>query len=168
MKKIAILIENLFDEQELVYPYHRLREDYQVELVGTKADTEYKGKNGLTLKSTIASKDATAEEFAGVYIPGGFSPDNMRRCEETVDFVKAMDQAKKPIAAICHGPWMMASACDLKGKEVTSFFSIKDDMVNAGATWKDEEVVVCDNLITSRNPNDLPVNVKEFIKMIEK
>lgn len=168
MKKVAILIENLFDEQELIYPYHRLKEDYEVHLVGTKKDTEYKGKSGQVLKSTHASGDVKADDYAALFIPGGFSPDHMRRCDATIELVKEFDQQEKPIAAICHGPWMLASSCDLKGKDVTSFFSIKDDLINAGANWLDKELVVSGNILTSRNPGDLSVLVKELVKTIER
>ena len=167
MKKVAILIENQFDEQELIYPFHRLREDYEVELIGTDAETEYKSKAGFVKKSDRASQDAKAEDYAGVYIPGGFSPDFMRRSPDTVAFVKAMAEAGKPVGAICHGPWMLASAADLSGKKVTSFPSLRVDHENAGAEWVDEEVVVSDNFVTSRNPGDLPVHVREFIKLLE-
>ena len=167
MKKIAILIENLFDEKELIYPYFRLKEDFEVHLVGSQKDTVYSGKSGLTMKSTHGSADVKAEDYAGVLIPGGFSPDNMRRTESTKDLVKEFCSQNKPIAAICHGPWMMASCCDLKGKDITSFFSIKDDLINAGANWVDKELVVSGNLITSRNPNDLPVFVKTFVDAVK-
>ncbi|KKC29954.1 putative intracellular protease/amidase [Caldanaerobacter subterraneus subsp. pacificus DSM 12653] len=100
-------------------------------------------------------------------IPGGYSPDHMRRCSDTVNFVKEMCQQQKIIAAICHGPWMMASSCDLKGKRVTSFFSIKDDLINAGAQYVDEEVVIDGNLITSRTPNDLVAFVKAIIEKLK-
>ena len=155
MKKIAILIEDLFNERELIYPYYRLLEEgYEVHLVGPKRDAVYTSKSGLTEKSTHASNEIRAEDYDGVVIPGGFSPDFMRRTKATVDFVREMDKLNKPVAAICHGGWMLASACNLKGKKVTSFFSIKDDMVHAGAEYVDEEVVVSGNIITSRNPND--------------
>ncbi|WP_409228078.1 type 1 glutamine amidotransferase domain-containing protein [Gudongella sp. SC589] len=167
MKKVAILIENLFDEKELIYPYFRLMEDFEVHLVGSKKDTVYTGKSGLSMKSTHGSADVKAADYAGILIPGGFSPDNMRRTESTKDLVKEFCSQNKPIAAICHGPWMMASCCDLKGKDMTSFFSIRDDLVNAGANWVDKEVVVSGNLITSRNPNDLPVFVKTFVDAVK-
>lgn len=168
MKRVAILIENLFDERELIYPYYRLLEEgYEVHLVGSKKDTVYTSKSGLTEKSTHSSEEVSAKDYDGVVIPGGFSPDNMRRCKATVDFVKEMDKENKLIAAICHGPWMMASCCNLKGKKVTSFFSIKDDLVNAGAEYVDEEVVVDGNIITSRTPRDLPVFLKEIIKALK-
>lgn len=167
MKKVAILIENLFDEKELIYPYFRLKEDFEVHLVGSQKDTTYTGKSGLVMKSTHGSADVNADDYAGILIPGGFSPDNMRRTESTKDLVKEFCTQNKPIAAICHGPWMMASCCDLKGKDMTSFFSIKDDLINAGANWVDREVVVSGNLITSRNPNDLPVFVKTFVDAVK-
>ncbi|HPB80184.1 MAG TPA: type 1 glutamine amidotransferase domain-containing protein [Sedimentibacter sp.] len=167
MKKIAILIEDLFNERELIYPYYRLLEEgYEVHLVGPKKDAVYTSKSGLTEKSTHASNEIRAEDYDGVVIPGGFSPDFMRRTRATVDFVREMDKLNKPVAAICHGGWMLASACNLKGKKVTSFFSIKDDMVHAGAEYVDEEVVVSGNIITSRNPNDLPVFLKTIIEKL--
>ena len=167
MKKIAILIEDLFNERELIYPYYRLLEEgYEVHLVGPKKDAVYTSKSGLTEKSTHASNEIRAEDYDGVVIPGGFSPDFMRRTKATVDFVREMDKLNKPVAAICHGGWMLASACNLKGKKVTSFFSIKDDMVHAGAEYVDEEVVVSGNIITSRNPNDLPVFLKTIVEKL--
>ncbi len=167
MKKIAILIENLFDEQELIYPYHRLREDFEVHLIGAEKDTVYSSKSGFQMKSTHGSAGVSAGDYAALYIPGGFSPDFMRRSQSTRALVEAFDRQKKPIAAICHGAWMLASCCDLRGKEVTSFFSIKDDLIHAGATWLDQEVVVSGNLVTSRTPGDLPALMKAFLVLIE-
>ncbi len=167
MKKVAILIENLFDERELVYPYYRLLEEgFQVDLVGSEKETIYTSKSGLTEKSTHGSDEVSANDYDALVIPGGFSPDYMRRSKATVDFVRDMDRANKPIAAICHGGWMLASACDLKGKKVTSFFSIKDDLVNAGAEYIDEEVVVDGNIISSRTPKDLPAFMKALIEKL--
>lgn len=166
MKKIAILLENLFDEQEVVVPFHRLREEYEVHLVGTEKDKVYSSKVGFGMKSTHASREVKADDYDGLVIPGGFSPDFMRRSDDTIRFVKEMNAQGKPIAAICHGPWMLATAVDLKGKNVTSFYSIKSDMENAGANWVDAEVVVSGNLITSRNPMDLPEFLKTFISKV--
>lgn len=164
MTKVAILVADLFEDSELFYPYYRLQEEgYEIDLVGEKKDITYKGKNGTTAVSTIASLDISANDYDAVVIPGGYSPDHMRRCAETVQFVREMDQQNKPIAAICHGPWMMASSCELKGRTVTGFFSIKDDLVNAGANYVDQDVVMDGNLITSRTPKDLPVFVKAII-----
>jgi protease I len=168
MKRVAVLIENLFDENELIYPYFRLIEEgYEVHLVGTEKDETYTGKSGLTKKSTHASKDVRASDYDAVVIPGGYSPDHMRRCEDTIQLVKEFNKLNKPIAAICHGPWMMASCCDLKGRKLTSFPSIKDDLINAGAEYVDQEVVVDGKFITSRKPKDLPAFLKEIVKQIE-
>ncbi len=166
MKKVIILIENLFDDQELIYPYHRLREDFEVVLVGSNKGETYASKSGFKLNSDMASDAINADDYDGIFIPGGFSPDYMRRTKATVDLVKAFDVAKKPIAAICHGPWMLASANAIKGKDVTSVSSIKDDLINAGGNWIDQEVVVSDNILTARNPRDLPALIKKFVSMI--
>ena len=167
MKKVGILLESLFDDQELIYPLYRLKEDYEVHLIGTEKGTEYKGKAGVIVESTHASKDVKADDYAALFIPGGYSPDHMRRCKATIELVKDFNRREKPIAAICHGPWMLASCCDLKGKDITSYFSIKDDLINAGANWIDKELVVSGNLMTSRNPGDLPVLIKEFVRAIK-
>lgn len=167
MKKIAILIENMYDEQELIYPYHRAREDYEVHLVGTEKDKEYKSKSGLVLKSTHASKDVDAKDYAGLIIPGGFSPDYMRKSQDTKDLVKAVYENGSPVAAICHGPWMLASSLDMKDVDVTTVPNIKDDLVNAGANWADKEVVNSNGIITSRTPDDLPAFMKEFLNAIK-
>ncbi|NLY45991.1 MAG: type 1 glutamine amidotransferase [Tissierella sp.] len=169
MKKIAILLENLFDEREVIYPYFRmLEEGYEVDLIGSEKDKVYTSKSGLTEKSTKASSEVSSKDYDALIIPGGFSPDFMRRTEATKEFVKAMNNEGKPIASICHGPWMLASCCDLNGRKVTSFFAIKDDLVNAGAIYLDKEVVVDGNLITSRTPKDLPAFSKAIIEMLNK
>ena len=168
MKKIALLVESLFEESELIYPYHRLREDYEVVLVGSEAKTVYKSKAGYGVESEISSKDAKPSDFDGVYIPGGYSPDQMRKHEETINFVKAVYENNKPVAAVCHGPWVLADAGLLKDKKATSTPTIKHDIINAGAKWEDSEVVCDSNLITSRSPKDLPAHVKAFVEAIEK
>lgn len=167
MKKIAVLIENYFDEQELIYPYHRFREDYQVDLIGSEVK-EYKGKSGsFSLKADIASKDANPNDYSLVYVPGGFSPDGMRGCKETVKFVEEVYKQGKAVAAICHGPWLLVDSVDLHGVKVTSNPKIKNDLINAGANWLDEEVVISKNVITSRNPKDLPAQLKAISKFLK-
>lgn len=166
MKKVAVLIENLFDDEELIVPYHRLREDYEVVLVGTESDKEYKSKSGFVKKSDVASKDVKASDFDGVVIPGGFSPDYMRRSKDTVNFVKELHEQGKPIAAICHAGWMLAESLNLNDLKMTSTATIRKDMENAGANWVDEEVVVDNNIVTSRSPLDLPAFMREFIKLV--
>ena len=169
MKKIAILVENNFEESELIYPYHRFREDYEVTLVGSEADTEYTGKaGGWTIKSDKASSEVSASDFDAVYIPGGYSPDAMRQNKDTVKFVKEMHEAGKIVAAVCHGPWVLVEAGLLDGVKVTSVSAISTDIKNAGANWVDEECVVDNNIITARTPVDLPVHVTTVVKELGK
>jgi protease I len=168
-KRIAILVENFYEDMELQYPLFRLREEgWQVDLIGTEAAVVYKGKHGYPTKSEKASKDCKGEDYDLVLIPGGYSPDHMRRCDATLDFVRQADKAGKWLAAICHGGWMMASCCDLHGKKLTSFMSIKDDLCNAGAIWLDQEVVVDANLISSRSPQDLIPFTRAMIDALSK
>ncbi len=168
MKKIAILVANLFEDNELFYPLFRLQEaGYKVDLIGHKAKQSYPSKHGQKATSQKAAKDVSASDYEAVVIPGGYSPDHMRRSQDMIDFVTEMNTLGKPIAAICHGPWMMISCCDVTDKTLTGFYSIQDDIKHAGATYVDQEVVVDDNLITSRTPKDLPVFVKTLIDTIE-
>lgn len=156
-KRIAVLVENLYQEMELWVPVYRFREEgAEVTVVGPKADEVYKSKNGYPARSNLAAADARAEDFDAVVIPGGYAPDLMRRDEAMVDFVRAMHEQGKVVAAICHAGWMLVSAGIANGRRLTSFWSIKDDMNVAGAQWVDEPVVVDGNLITSRIPDDLP------------
>lgn len=166
MKKIGILLENLFNEEEFIYPYHRLKENFEIIIIGSEKDKTYTSENGVKFTSDIASKDVDPKDLDALFISGGYSPDYMRRCQATIDLVKEIDKENKVIAAICHGPWMLASCVDLKGKDVTSFYSIKDDLVNAGANWIDEETVVSENILTARTPKDLSSLVKAFVKKL--
>lgn len=169
MKKVAILLENLFDEREFIYPYYKLMDaGYQVDVISPEKGKTYAGKEGLTQKSTHASKDICAQDYAAVVIPGGFSPDYMRRTPETVAFVKEMDAQQKPVAAICHGPSMLASAANIKGKTLTSHHAIRDDLIHAGVQYVDVEVAVDGNIVTARKPDDLVPFMQALIALIEK
>ncbi len=166
-KKIALFVDNMYEDLEFWYPKIRLEEEgAEVVVIGPKAES-YQGKKGLPAKADKGISEANADDYAALVIPGGYSPDLMRRKPGMVDFVKDMNKKEKPIAAICHAGWMMASAGIVDGKKVTSFFSIKDDLQNAGANWEDAEVVVDGNLITSRNPGDLPAFCKAIIAAVE-
>ena len=167
MKKIAILVAEFYDDNELYYPYYRLQEaGFQVHLIGAIKGQAYKSKHGMIATSDFAANEVNPADYAGLVIPGGFSPDYMRRSSDIGTFAKAMADAKKPIAAICHGPWLMASVCDLKNRKLTSYYSIKDDLVHAGAIYVDAPVVVDGNYVTSRTPKDLPVFLPAFIQLI--
>ncbi len=156
-KRIAILVDQLYQEMELWYPLYRLREaGAEVVTVAAKARETYKSKLGYPCTSDISYDVARAEDFDGVVAPGGFAPDYIRRHPAAIEFVKQVAAQGKLVAAICHGPWVLCSADVLRGKRATSFFAIKDDVVNAGAIWEDAEVVVDGNIVTSRKPDDLP------------
>jgi protease I len=167
-KKIAILIEDMFNVFEFWYPYYRLKEEgAEVMVVGSGRTTVFTGKPGTECKADVPATDVTAEDFDGVVIPGGYAPDMMRRYPAMVSLVKEMNQKNKLVAAICHAGWMLASADILANRKVTSFFAIKDDLVHAGADWVDQGVVVDGNLITSRTPDDLPVFMKAIIDFLK-
>lgn len=166
-KRAAVLAADIYQEMELWVPYYRLIEEgAQVDIVAAKKGT-YASKYGYPAEANVEAKAAKAENYDAVVIPGGYAPDHMRRSPEMVEFVRAMGEAGKVVAAICHAGWMLASAGILKGKTATSFFAIKDDMVNAGAKWVDKEVVVDGNLITSRMPSDIPAFCRELVKALE-
>ena len=156
-KRAAVLVEQMYQELEVWYPVYRLREaGCKVTLVGPDAGQTYPSKLGYPAKSDKAAKDVSADDFDILVIPGGFAPDFMRRTEPMIRLVSNMAERGKIIAAICHGPWVLCSTQALKGKKATCFFAIKDDVINAGAKYVDEEVVRDGNLITSRKPDDLP------------
>ncbi len=162
-KRVAVLVSDMFQELEFWYPYYRMQEEgAEVVAVGPEA-TQYKSKLGYPAQAELPARSARAEEFDAVIIPGGYAPDYMRRSAELVDFVRKMAQTGRVVASICHGPWVLCSANVVSGKRVTSFFAIRDDLENAGATWVDEPVVRDWNLITSRVPDDLPVFVREIV-----
>jgi deglycase len=166
-KRIAVLVEQQYQELEVWYPYYRLKEaGATVVMVGPKAGETYPSKLGYPAKSDKAAKDVSAGEFDAVVIPGGFAPDYFRRDPATIQFVKDMHARGKLVAAICHGPWLLCSTPALKGRKATCFFAIKDDVTNAGATYVDEETVVDGNVITARKPDDLPAFTTAIIRWL--
>lgn len=167
MKKAAILVEDQYQVLEVWYPYLRLREERITPVFVGTGKKEYRSKEGYPCQAELAIKKAKVEDFSGVIIPGGYAPDILRRYKEVNDFIRQMYKDGKVIAAICHGGWVLASSGILKGKSVTGFFAIKDDLINAGARFIDKEVVVDGNLITSRNPYDLPAFLREIIKKLK-
>lgn len=156
-RKVAILAEDHYEDPELWYPFYRLKEaGAQVVVVGTGRAQTFSSKHGYPVKADLDAPQANVEDFDAVVIPGGYSPDMMRRSREMVAFVRGMHDAGKPVAAICHAGWMLVSADIVRGRRATCFMSVKDDIVAAGAQYVDEPVVVDGNLITSRFPADLP------------
>ena len=168
MTKVAVLAADLYEDIELLYPYYRLIEaGHTPEVVGCEAGVTHTGKHGTSIETTTSAHDVTAGDFDAVVIPGGYSPDKMRRCEPMVRLVEAAGASGRPVAAICHGPWMLASAGLLTDRRATAFFSIRDDVVNAGATWVDEPAVIDGNILTSRSPDDLPQFMHALLGMLD-
>jgi len=167
-KRVAILAENLYQELELWYPLLRMREaGAEVTVVGTGSADTYTSKHGYPAAVDAAASEVTAGDFDALIIPGGYAPDLMRRYPDMVNLVREVFAQGKVVAAICHAGWMLASADVLKGKKATCFFAIKDDLVNAGATYVDQEVVQDGNLITSRTPADLPAFCRAIIAALK-
>ena len=167
-KRAAILVEQQYQEMEVWYPLYRLREaGCQVTLVGPEAGKTYPSKLGYPAKSDKAAEDVRADDFDLLVIPGGFAPDFIRRTPAMIKLVADMADKGKLLAAICHGPWVLCSTKALKGKKATCFFAIKDDVINAGANYVDEEVVRDGNLITSRKPDDLPAFMQAIIAALK-
>ncbi len=168
VKKIAILATDGFEDAELLYPKIRLKEAGFITEIISLHRREIKGKHGYPLKPDKLVREAMVDDYDGVIIPGGTkNPDYLRREKDVLDFVTKINDQNKLVGAICHAGWVLISAKIIKGRKATSYFAIKDDMVNAGARFEDKSVVVDDNLITSRTPDDLPDFMKEVLRFLQ-
>lgn len=166
-KRVAVLLEQQYQELEVWYPVYRLKEaGCEVVMVGPEAGKNYPSKLGYPAESDKAARDVSATDFDAVVVPGGFAPDYMRRDSAMIKLVADAAEQNKPVAAICHGVWMLCSTSALKGKKATCFHAIKHDVMNAGADYVDQEVVVSGNIITSRKPDDLPAFCLALMKAI--
>ncbi|WP_342052308.1 MULTISPECIES: type 1 glutamine amidotransferase domain-containing protein [unclassified Cupriavidus] len=160
-RKVAILVTDGFEQVELLAPRKALDEAGAQTSVVSPQDKQVKGWNftdwGETVPVDVPLAQAKPEQFDALLLPGGvINPDTLRMQPEAVAFVKAFVDAKKPIASICHGPWTLIEAGAVKGRRMTSWPSLRTDLTNARAEWVDEEAVVDGNLVTSRNPDDIP------------
>ncbi|AWG25944.1 type 1 glutamine amidotransferase domain-containing protein [Flavobacterium kingsejongi] len=171
-KKIAILATSGFEESELKSPKERLeKEGWTAHIVSLKpgtirAEVNNEWTNEYKVDKTL--DEVTANDYHALVLPGGVvNPDALRRSDKAVQFVKDFFTAKKPVAAICHGPQILINAEVVDGRKMTSFFSIRKDLENAGAHWVDQEVVVDEGFVTSRNPNDLPAFNDKMVEEIK-
>lgn len=169
-KKVAVLVDQMYQEMEVWVPIYRLQEaGAEVITVGAEAGKTYPSKLGYPCTAQKSYNEVSAADFDGVVVPGGFAPDHIRRHPKANQLVADINAQGKLVAAICHGPWVLCSAYGmLKGRKVTSFFAIKDDVVNAGAEWSDAEVVIDNNLVTSRKPEDLPAFCLACVNVLKK
>ena len=169
-KKVAILVDQMYQEMEVWVPLYRLQEaGVETITVGAEAGKTYPSKLGYPCTAQKSYNEVSADDFDGIVVPGGFAPDHIRRHPKANQLVADINAQGKLVAAICHGPWVLCSAHGmLKGRKVTSFFAIKDDVVNAGAEWSDAEVVVDNNLVTSRKPEDLPAFCLACVNVLKK
>lgn len=166
-KKIAILVDTAYQEMEVWYPYYRFHEaGAECLFAAAEAGKVYESKLGYPATAQISYDALNADDFDGVVIPGGYAPDYIRRHAKALQFVRDMDEQGKLVASICHGAWVLCSAGILKGRRATCFFAIKDDVIHAGADYEDAEVIVDQNLVTSRKPEDLPAFTRASIKVL--
>jgi len=166
-KRIAIFAEENYQILELWYPLLRFKEaGAEVQVVGSGRADVFRSKEGYPAKVDVNAADVKGTDFDAVVVPGGYAPDHMRVNEDMIRIVREAHDAGKVVAAICHAGWVLASAGILEGKRATCVRNIRDDIVHAGATYVDEEVVVDGNIITSRIPTDLPAFCKAIIQAL--
>ena len=166
-KKIVILVERLYEDLEVWYPKIFFEAKGAEVVIAGETKKVYHGKNGYPIKTNETFDRLDPKHFDAVIIPGGFAPDYLRRHKAVLDFVKDMDKAKKTVAAICHGGWVLISAKIIKGRKVSFYYAIRDDILNAGAKDENKVVSIDKNLITSRAPADLPFFCKAIADSIK-
>ena len=169
-KRVAMLVEDEFEDRELTGPLEALREaGVEVTLVGATKGASYRGKRGeAVVTADIAAGAARMEQFDALVIPGGHAPDKMRLRHAMVDLAREAMTSGKPVAAICHGPQVLISADTLRGRTLTCWPSIAVDVKNAGGLYVDKPVVEDGNLITSRKPDDVPVFSETIIRALSR
>jgi protease I len=169
MKPIIAVVDDIYEDLELWYPRLRLEEEgWKVVVAGPEARRAYTGKHGYPCRSDVAFADLAAADYEALLVPGGFAPDKIRRDPHVLALVREMHAASRLIAFICHAGWVLISAGVLGGRRATSTAGIRDDMVNAGAAWVDDPLVVDGNLLSSRTPADLPVFAKGMVDWLKK
>ena len=166
-KKILMFVDHVYEDMELWYPKYRLREAGAAVIVaGMEAGHTYAGKHGYPCKADAAISQMRASDFDGLVIPGGFAPDQLRRNRQVLELTQQIHRANKLVAHICHAGWIPVSAGIVRGFRCTSTPGIKDDLINAGADWVDEPVVIDRNMVSSRRPDDLPQFCLGILKVL--
>lgn len=169
MSKIAVIITNMFEDSEYSEPVNAFKKaGHKIIRVGLKEGEVVKGKKkGTLVKIDKAVTDVSVEDFDALLIPGGYSPDKLRANEDAVKFTKEFAESGKPIFSICHGPQLLITAQALKGRKITGWKSIIQDIKNAGAEFIDQEVVEDENLVSSRHPGDIPAFIRTSLKKLK-
>ncbi len=164
-----MFVDHIYEDLELLYPKYRLIEEgADVVVAGPKAGEIYNGKHGYPCKSDADIKEMREKDFDGLVIPGGFAPDQLRRDPKVLELTAQFHASGKLVAHICHAGWIPISAKIMKGFKCTSTPGIKDDLINAGALWVDEAVVIDRNQVSSRRPDDLPQFCRAIIEVLTK
>jgi len=168
--RIACLLDSDFEDSEFKQPYDAfLKEGHRVTVIGLESGKELKGKKGqVTTKAEAGIDQVSPEQFDALFIPGGSSPDHLRANPKMVSFTKWFFDHEKPVLAICHGPQLLITAGVVKGRTLTAWQTIQDDLKQVGANVVDRDVVVDRNLVTSRKPADIPAFIRESSKLLEK
>ena len=167
MKALIISADN-FEDTELLVPYYRLKEEgIDVDIASVKKGS-IKGKHGYEVEANKALKEINPDDYDILVLPGGKAPETVRKDKNAIEIAKHFFQRNRPVAAICHGPQTLITAGLLKGRHATSYKSVAPEMKDAGALYEDKEVVVDGNLVTSRQPSDLPAFMREMLKMLRK
>ncbi|MCP0913310.1 MULTISPECIES: type 1 glutamine amidotransferase domain-containing protein [Legionella] len=167
MKSVGIFVENEYQELEFWYPYLRLQEEGIKPVIIAPEKKTYKSKLGYGVEPDCTASEAEDKEFDAIIIPGGYAPDKMRTHQAMLNIVKSTYEKNNIVAAICHAAWVLISAGVISGKKATCFHTVKDDVKNAGGHYLDETVVVDGNIITSRQPSDLPAFCKKIIEKLK-
>ena len=166
--KVAILVEDYFDERELIYPYYRFKEaGAEVVLVGPKKGA-YRSKVGLEVTAEEAADPSRCGEFHVVYIPGGYAPDRLRRSRAVLEFVRGVHERRGYVVAVCHGPWLLISSGLARGREIAAFRSIHDDVKNAGAKLSDKGYSIDGRVATATDPETMVDLFRELIPLLER
>jgi protease I len=166
-KRILMFVDHVYEDLELMYPKYRLIEEgATVVIAGPRPNEIYQGKHGYPCRSDAAIAEVDEKNYDGLVIPGGFAPDSLRRNEKVLSLTRGFHQSGKLVAHICHAGWIPISAGIVKGFHCTSTPGIKDDLINAGAIWSDEPVVIDRNQVSSRRPDDLPQFCTGILKVL--